>query len=352
MKILSVSTDRNIFKKGSDVRSRVIDQGSVLDELHIIVFAKKGLGLKKEQIAKNVWAYPTNSLSRWLYMQDAIRLGRQCSGMDVITVQDPFETGLAGRKIAKHIGAKLQVQIHTDFLSPYFVRGGFLNAARVHMAGKTLAVADCIRVVSDRIKESIEKRYSVRVPVSVLPVFVNLERFRGLVRTKHPRFETTLLVVSRLEKEKNVMLALEAFAKARRAGYNVGLVVVGSGSEEKALQARAQKLGIEEYIEFAGWQDDLPAYYAQTDLVLVPSLYEGFGVTIVEALAAGIPVLSTDVGVACEAGAIIAQPADFFAALVAWLESGDRHVELKLPLHTDRETYWNAYKDTLETCAS
>jgi glycosyltransferase involved in cell wall biosynthesis len=80
----------------------------------------------------------------------------------------------------------------------------------------------------------------------------------------------------------------------------VGLVIVGSGSEESELKNLAQKLGIENAVIFEGWQNNLASYYKTCDCFLVTSWYEGYGMTLVEAAAVGTKIVSTDVGIAKE----------------------------------------------------
>ena len=93
---------------------------------------------------------------------------------------------------------------------------------------------------------------------------------------------------------------------------------------------------------FEGKQDPA-AYYALADLILVSSHYEGYGLVVVEALAAGKPVLSTDVGVAREAGAIIASSREFSQALARWFEGGPREGVLSNYPYRHFEEYAHAY---------
>ena len=79
------------------------------------------------------------------------------------------------------------------------------------------------------------------------------------------------------------------------------------------------------------------------DLVLAPSLYEGYGMVVVEALASGTPVISTDVGVAREAGAIIAEEDDFAKAITTWHESGPKEGKLQNYPYKNFEEYVEAY---------
>lgn len=110
-------------------------------------------------------------------------------------------------------------------------------------------------------------------------------------------------MASRLTREKNIELALRAFALARKSVLEAGLVVVGDGDEKKRLLNVVRSLGISKAVIFEPWTDDLASYYKTADVFLNTSLYEGYGRTLVEARTAGIPVISTDVGVAYEVGA-------------------------------------------------
>ena len=96
---------------------------------------------------------------------------------------------------------------------------------------------------------------------------------------------------------------------------------------------------------------DVAPYYALTDLVLFPSKYDGYGMVIIEALAAGKPVLSTDVGIAREAGAIIAKPEEFPNALLEWFKSGPRTAELKNYQYKNFDEYIAAYCADIAACA-
>src|SRR5690606_10213044 len=122
-----------------------------------------------------VHAHPTASASRFLYGWDAIRIARSLPRPDVITVQDPFETGFVGIILSVLLRAPLHVQIHTDFLSPYFGSVSLFNRVRAAIAGIALNRAKRIRVVSERIKRSLEEKYQLKAPVTVLPIYTDTE---------------------------------------------------------------------------------------------------------------------------------------------------------------------------------
>ncbi len=339
MKVISISTDRKIFEEGSAVRARQAEYGTLFGEMHIIVFAERSLGFPARiQIAENVFVYPTNSRSRFFYVFDAMRLGERVAkdwdktqGKYAITTQDPFETGKAGVALAKKLSLPLNIQIHTDFLSPYFRRSSFRNFLRASFAGYALLRARSIRVVSERIRASVIRKWPMLASkVIVLPIWTDVRKIREApprfsLKEEYPQFEKIILMMSRLEKEKDIPTALRAFAKAVEKFPKTGLVIVGSGSLASALQQEAASLGILDKAIFRPWTEDAASCYKSADIFLSASRFEGYGLTLVEAAAAGIPIVTTDAGIAGEflvheKNALIAPVGDI-AAIAGNLES-------------------------------
>lgn len=260
---------------------------------------------------------------------------------DVVTVQDPLWRGLAGWVIARRLGARLNVQVHMDLgrtprsrreksrwgraeiCAANFGAKDFSRRLRGVLAGFVLRRADSVRVVSEKIKEQVES-LGVCAPVRVLPVYIDLSRFRTVVREPHGT--KTILWVGRFEAEKDPELALEVFKKVRES-TDARLVMLGKGSMERALKAQAVGLPV----EFPGWRDPLP-YYATADVVLSTSSYESFGASIVEALAAGVPTVAPDVGIAREAGATVVPRERLAQAVAELLRSPAARGELRLAL--------------------
>lgn len=341
-----LSTDRTIFVPGSPARMRMEEYAKVLGRLSVVVCNR---GHEMPMIGEPLSIYPTNSFSRFSYGHDAVRVALAVPAFDVVSAQDPFETGRAGAAIARRRKVPLHVQVHTDFLAPGFAGAHWpWNAIRMILAPRVLRRAARIRAVSASIKEHIEARYHPTAPVSVLPIFTDAESFKDIPKARHPRFETVLLVVSRLEKEKRVSQALEALKKARTAGFKCGLVVVGSGREEGSLRRLAKGLGVAEWVEFTGFQNNLVPYYAMADVLLYPGAsYEGHGMTTIESLAAGVPVLANDVGIAREAGAEIAE-GDFGDALVAFLRKPPAKGVLRYQPYASKEDYLQKFSDDIK----
>ena len=337
MKILSIGSDKNLFSEKSEVRQRIIEYGNLVEELHIVVFTKRQSQISnlKSQNFGNIFLYPTNSMSKWLYIFDAYKIAKKLLATNhklqttnyLITCQDPFESGLVGFLIKRKFKILLQLQIHTDFLSPYFWKESFLNKIRVLIAKFLISRADCVRVVSDRIKNSIIENCKLPAcpslgagrkiensAIAVLPIFIDVKKIQETpiiinLREKYPQFDFIILIASRLTKEKNIGVAIKAMVEIIKKYPKTGLIIVGDGPELKNLKSQIsnlkttfQNLNLDKQIIFENWQekDILISYYKTADLFLLTSNYEGYGMAIVEAMAAGCPVIMTDVGLAHE----------------------------------------------------
>jgi glycosyltransferase involved in cell wall biosynthesis len=302
-------------------------------------------------VAKRQQAYAKHFDSYDVHIVRAFNWGnvmRSARTADVISVQDPFETGALGFLFALFFRKPLHVQVHTDFYAKGFMRAGFRNRLKRFIAPFILRRAKRIRVVSELIKELIEKKVDPKASITVLPIFVDTERFQNIPRIKHGQFKIALLVVARLEKEKNVALAIWALKTARDSGHDAGLTIVGSGSELEKLKEQSRSLGLERFVVFTGEGNPIEQY-ASADAVLVPSHYEGYGMVIVEALSAGIPVISTDVGIARESGAMVTSEKDFPHTLIRWIESGTRQATLTNYQYKSFEEYVRKYCDDIKT---
>ena len=401
MKVLNISSDRNIFKEGSVVRARMIEYGTLFEELHIIVFCPKKLSTfppplihrqaDSFQLSTNVRVYPTNSCSKWLYIFDAIRIGKRIirnwksartnvhsDGLKiensrndlVISSQDPFECGLAAYQLSKLAKLSLHIQIHTDFLSPYFASLSLLNRLRVLIARHILPKANAVRVVSQRIKNSLEIcNLPVATEPTVLPIFANLEKFKIAepvfsLQEKYSHWGFIILAVARLSPEKNIAFAIKILQEILKTYPKTGLVIVGDGSLGESLKFKVKSLKLDENVAFEGWQENTVSYYKTANLFLQTSLYEGFGLSLLEALASGCPAVSSDVGIAPEIlnhkGHSFVCPVNDLACFVSTISQLIEDNQLRiffstqiapaavLPFVQSKEYYLRAYKMSLE----
>jgi len=294
----------------------MVEYGKLTDELRIIVYTKPGF--EPEQISDNTWAYPTNNRFNFLYFGRAYNIAKNFlkDGKFLVTSQDAMANLLALALKIK-FKAKFQAQIHTDFSSLYFKKESLKNFLRFLVYRFSIKYADCVRVVSERIKKSLQtKNYppaalersdsgrgKLKTEPQVLPIFVDIEKIKNApvkisLREQYPQFDFIILMASRLTKEKNIGMAIRAMRGVVKKYPKTGLIIIGEGAEEKKLKAESRKLKAN--IVFENWADDLASYYKTADLFLLTSNYEGYGRTIIEAMAASRAVVMTDVGIAGE----------------------------------------------------
>ncbi|MBI3967230.1 MAG: glycosyltransferase, partial [Chloroflexi bacterium] len=166
---------------------------------------------------------------------------------------------------------------------------------RLTVERRLVAAADALVATSPHERSQLVDLYGANPSkVFVIPCGVDLDRFRPLDRRASKaelglRGHRTLLVVGRLEPLKGIDLVIRALALLNRP--RLRLVIVGDDSshapEAERLRQLAAELGVSRQVRFVGAveQSRLPVYYAAADLCLVPSHYESFGLTALEALA-------------------------------------------------------------------
>ena len=306
MRILIINIDKKIFEPGSVSLERLKLYASFCEKMTVIVLTLQKFRPIKEG---NLEVYATGSSLRLRYFFDACRLIKnilQKEKMDLIMTQDPFETGLLGWLIKRKYNLPWQCQIHGDILSPYFWRESLANKIRVSVAKFLLPKADGLRVVSERIKQSLlTSDYKLKAVPVVLPIFVDVEKFKSAeirinLKQKYPQFNFWVLIASRLSREKNIDLAIEAMVEIVKKHPQTGLIILGDGNEKNKLEMLVRSYNLQSNVILEPWSLNLASYYKTADMFLLTSNYEGWGMTIIEAVACGCPIVMTDVGCAGE----------------------------------------------------
>ncbi len=311
MKILMISTDRSIFDKDSAVRLRLLEQAALCLELHVIVFTPKGEQFKKFHDGKHLFVYPTASSHKFTYLPDAYACAKKILPKKahkerwLVSTQDPFETGALGYLVARKFHLPLHLQLHTDPFSVAWRSEKFLNRARYAIMLFLLRQASGIRVVSDRVFRSVCALGIAKERITKIPIFVDTEKFMNAVpafdlHRSYPEFSTIILSMGRLQPEKNYRGLIRAFAQVRALHDDALLLIVGSGPERDRLLSLARSLDLDACVKILPWARDVVSYYKTCDVYVQPSLYEGWGLAVIEALASGAPVVMTDVGCAGE----------------------------------------------------
>ena len=176
-------------------------------------------------------------------------------------------------------------------------RGGNADtffASAPHHVLATLRMAN-ERVTPSGFLQRVFARYGL--DAAIVPNIIDLSRFspapaRDFGDAPH------LIVTRNLEPIYDIPTAVRAFARIRKVLPGARLTVAGTGPELGPLQVLVRELGIEDAVRFAGRIDnaDIPALYASADCMLNPSTVDNMPISILEAFASGVPVVSTDAG--------------------------------------------------------
>lgn len=124
-----------------------------------------------------------------------------------------------------------------------------------------------------------------------------LSRQQARSRLQLPEDAPVVGAVGRLVDNKGFACLIEAFARARQQQPQLRLVIVGEGRAREALQSRIDQLGLGEAVTLPGHLDDVATLYRAFDWVAIPSLEEGLGLILQEAVLAGVPVVTSELAV-------------------------------------------------------
>lgn len=160
--------------------------------------------------------------------------------------------------------------------------------------------SDAITAVSDNLRKETYKSFGINKDIEVIHNFVDVNRFSkkpidAFRRVIAPDGERILVHASNFRKVKRVQDVLKVFAEVRK---NMGakLLMVGDGPERPGMENLSKELGISEDVRFLGKQEQMEEILVVSDLFVLTSDYESFGLAALEAMAAGMPVVSTNAG--------------------------------------------------------
>jgi glycosyltransferase involved in cell wall biosynthesis len=227
--------------------------------------------------------------SEQFWLQFCLRVVEHAEGLarncDVIHCHD-WMTVVAGMALRKRTGVPLIFSVHL----PQEI------GANLTMENLGLAWADCVLVNSRAVAQELASRAVPWKGLRVIPNGVDSSRFTPAEAVAPD--EKYILFVGRLVAQKGVDVALRAFDTLRHLRSDIRLLIVGEGENSLLLLRLARSLGVIPSVTFAGWRrgQALVDAYQCAELVLMPSLYEPFGIVALEAMACGKPVIASSVG--------------------------------------------------------
>ncbi|MFC1687628.1 glycosyltransferase [Patescibacteria group bacterium] len=200
--------------------------------------------------------------------------------------------GFIGSLISKIRGIPLVITLHGSDVA--IMKSScifkFLGTISLKQASKVICV-------SSYLKKEIQPFIQDTNKVFVFPNGLGVaEKFMDAEKTTHDA--PTLLWIGRFSDEKNVSLLLDIIERVLKKFSSAKLYLVGSGPQEEFLKKEVMKRSLDSHVIFTGKisPQNTYKYYAQSDVFVLPSHREGFGVVLIEAMATGVPVVASNVG--------------------------------------------------------
>jgi N-acetyl-alpha-D-glucosaminyl L-malate synthase BshA len=160
--------------------------------------------------------------------------------------------------------------------------------------------SDAITAVSENLRDETYKIFSIEKEIEVIYNFVDVSRFNrkpidAFRRVIAPEGERIIMHASNFRKIKRVQDVVKVFCEINKE-IPSKLLFVGDGPERQTAEELSRSLGIGDAMRFVGKQEQMEDILAIADLFLLTSEYESFGLAALEAMAAGVPVISTNAG--------------------------------------------------------
>lgn len=134
----------------------------------------------------------------------------------------------------------------------------------------------------------------------VIPNGVDLEKFYPIPKNNSKTENITIITLSRIDDKKGLEYAIQSMPKIIEVYPKAKLKILGDGHYRSHLEQLTAELGLEDSVEFTGLipNTEVPTYLQNADIFLLPSLYEGLPLTLLESMACGLPIISTPVSIA------------------------------------------------------
>lgn len=212
---------------------------------------------------------------------------------------------LYNRTVARKEWARIVHTYHGHVLEGYF--GRVQSSAFVGVERALAAITDRLIAISPRIQSELVHEYRIgrEAQYAVVPLGFDLSAFAGIDKAARARARVelaiapaapTITTAGRLTAIKQHELLLAAARLVADTRADLIVLIAGDGERRHELEALTRQLRLEGHVKFLGWRRDLDTLYAATDVFALTSRNEGTPVALIEAMASGVPGVSTDVG--------------------------------------------------------
>lgn len=232
--------------------------------------------------------------------------------LDIIHVHTEFGVGIFARIVAKKLQIPLVSTYHTTYEDYTHYVNVFKSQTVENIAKKTVANLSkmygksCVEIIapSEKTKKMLQG-YGITRNIPVIPTGLDLKRFNPALTSETTKQalrqemgvaadRLLVIFVGRVAQEKSIDLLIEAYREVKSKQLPSTLVIVGGGPQEAALKQMITDYDLDDYVKMIGKKpsEQIPQYYHCADLFVSASLTETQGMTYIEALASGTPILA------------------------------------------------------------
>ncbi len=161
--------------------------------------------------------------------------------------------------------------------------------------------SDGVTAVSEYLKNETYRLFDIKKEIKVIPNFIDLERFKKSKKEHFkkaicPDGEKIITHVSNFRKVKRVADVVAAFDQVLKNGVKAKLLMVGDGPERAKAEKKCRELKMCDHVRFLGKQEQVEEVLSVSDLFMIPSGSETFGLAALEAMSCSVPVVSSNIG--------------------------------------------------------
>ncbi len=276
---------------------------------HQIHFIAYSIPFRLEHITRNIafhevsvtnyplFQYPPYALSLTSMMVDVAKF----EALDLLHVHYaiPHATSaVLAREILERQGIRIPVvtTLHGTDITIVGQDPSFLPVVKY-----SIDQSDGVTAVSKYLRDETIEAFGTGDRIEVIPNFIDAARFKrrpndSLRRAMCAGDEHILIHISNFRPVKNASHVVRVLRRLRRQGLAVRLLFVGDGPDRPAVEHLARELGVHKHVRFLGKQGPVEEILSIADVFLMPSGSESFGLAALEAMACGVPVVSSDAG--------------------------------------------------------
>ena len=305
LKILTINIDYTLAMNKpafGDAQERNIAYGKYVDKIISITHSPGRLGLKHKKLSEAVEIFPTSSVHPVFFLFDALRIARRIfkeHQIDLVLSQDPFITGLVAYLIKIRYKCAFLIHFHGDFWqNKYWLNEKWYNPILLGLSKLLVKRADGIKVVSSGIRNKLVEAGIAKSKIRIIPtpvdlnkfIYCDLEKVRHF-REKHHPGRKVVINVGRKDPSKDYQTLYKAISLVYDDYKKLAFWQIGNKDYLR------EKIKADENLTLTSTgkinQKKLTNYYHASNVYVSSSKHESFGKVLIEAMAAGLPVVTT-----------------------------------------------------------